>query len=125
MPIKVKDLIAQLQECNPSAMVVLADGRLASGDVELLDKYGTPHKGSAHDATYCRLPADAGDIRQARGLTDEQLLVALRNVGCDLANCDACAEVFFTGSKMRKHTCAAYRDKEDGVVVSVSSMAGD
>jgi hypothetical protein len=42
------------------------------------------------------------DIRK---LNDEQLITALHNVGCYLDDCDACAEVFFTGSKMRDHTC--------------------
>jgi len=40
-----------------------------------------------------------------RSLTNEQLLQALKNVGCDLVHCDACAEVFFTGSRMHEHTC--------------------
>ena len=39
-----------------------------------------------------------------RSLSDEGLLQALKNVGCDLS-CDACAEVFFTGARMREHTC--------------------
>ena len=39
-----------------------------------------------------------------RGLADDQLLAALRNVGCDLA-CGACAELFFTGHPNNDHTC--------------------
>jgi len=40
-----------------------------------------------------------------RELTDAELLGALQNVGCHLDTCDACAEVFFTGSKTHDHTC--------------------
>lgn len=40
-----------------------------------------------------------------RELTDEQLIAALKNVGCRLESCDACAEVFFTGFSMHTHTC--------------------
>jgi len=40
-----------------------------------------------------------------RELSDADLLASLKNVGCYLADCDACAEVFFTGAKTRQHTC--------------------
>lgn len=37
-------------------------------------------------------------------MMDGDMLVALKNVGCDMT-CDACAETFFTGSAMHPHTC--------------------
>jgi hypothetical protein len=40
-----------------------------------------------------------------RELSDRDLLTSLKNVGCYIADCDACAEVFFTGSKTHDHTC--------------------
>lgn len=40
-----------------------------------------------------------------RELSDADLLRALKNVGCHLETCDACAEVFFTGSRTHDHTC--------------------
>lgn len=46
--------------------------------------------------------------RSVRSLSDHQLLTALRNVGCHvgcLLECDGCAELFFTGSRTREHTC--------------------
>jgi hypothetical protein len=41
-----------------------------------------------------------------RALSDEQLLQALKNFGCHVADCDACSAIFFTGAVMNeKHTC--------------------
>lgn len=51
-------------------------------------------------------PSPAFSVRK---LSDAQLLQALKNVGCHVADCGACAEVFFTGSKMHDHTCPRER----------------
>jgi hypothetical protein len=40
-----------------------------------------------------------------RELSDADLLQALKNVGCHLDACDACAEVLFVGGSMVRHTC--------------------
>ena len=39
------------------------------------------------------------------GLTEEELVVACKNVGVDLT-CGACAGVFYTGSGLGEHTCS-------------------
>lgn len=53
------------------------------------------------------------------GLTHAEIAVACRNVGIDLS-CDACAEVFYTGSAMHEHThedgLAAERARTDALV---------
>jgi hypothetical protein len=38
-------------------------------------------------------------------LNEEELLVALKNVGCYLETCGACAETFYTGSTSFEHEC--------------------
>ncbi len=43
-------------------------------------------------------------------LTEEQLLVALRNVGCFLDECGACAEQFYCGSTSMKHECPGHME---------------
>jgi hypothetical protein len=56
--------------------------------------------------------ADQAAVAQSvRQLSDVDLIAALKNVGCHLEGCDACAEVFFTGGAMHRHTC-----KEDAGV---------
>jgi hypothetical protein len=55
-----------------------------------------------------RPSTDAGTRAAAKTideLSDDELIGALKNVGCYLLDCDGCAEVFFTGSKTHDHTC--------------------
>ena len=56
----------------------------------------------------CVDPSDEAAAVSVRELTDAQLLLALRNVGCHL-DCDACAETFFTGGATHNHTCKERR----------------
>lgn len=57
----------------------------------------------ARDAIAALRAVSAG---QAGGLTAEQVIAALRNIGHPV-ECGACMEVFYTGTTMAEHTCAA------------------
>jgi hypothetical protein len=83
-----EDLQALLIEARADAVRCVRDARPEELQKARADPVGT----------------DPGAV-SVRELGDKQLITALRNVGCYLDDCDACAEVFFTGSKTHDHTC--------------------
>jgi hypothetical protein len=84
---------------DPTALVALREGMMERAANETYSKFREAL--AAVRSTYSKEQEIAVSVRS---LTYAQLLQALKNVGCDLS-CDACAEIFFTGSKMHDHTC--------------------
>ena len=105
------------------AVVAYADPELAKELRKLLSDARTDAVQYVHDVRAEELERARADERKrmrallgeddsrnvtavtVRELTDADLLQALRNAGIYLEDCDACAEIFFTGSKTHEHTC--------------------
>ncbi len=77
----------------------------------------------------CKVKALTGEVRRLQGrggLSDDQLVVACKNIGYDLT-CGACAAVFYTGTGIAtdQHTCSGERRGEPQRIVTQKGVVCD